>query len=250
MSKKSALAGSLTPLKQLTLNFGQRSSPNTARVTRECPDCSMIYRLDDKHEEHLHAKHHTEHTRAPNLLKYVSPKSGEKLVHAYDEGKCVVVEYGTDAPHTVQRACQVLDFVDAQLGIEEKRLSRKLKPLTKFYMFVTGADNRIVGFCMAEPVESAHRIAYLNSENGAFTLGERVASAKCGISRVWVAESARRRRVASRLLDCVSVNFVYVRTLDAPKEIAFSDPTEFGRELARSYCRTNSFLIYNSSSPN
>ena len=48
-----------SPLRQLTLNFGAKSS-NLVQKTIECNDCGMIYNLNDKNDEHLHKKYHAE----------------------------------------------------------------------------------------------------------------------------------------------------------------------------------------------
>ena len=239
----------LTPLKQMTLNFGQKSSPKT---TSECKECGMVYQLNDKQDEQLHAKYHGENKEA-SLLKYTSMR-GEKLVQEYTDGKCVVIEYGTDSNQSIQKALKVLDFVDNQLGISENRQQnnsdrsphRHIKNLSKFYFFVSSISNRIVGFCLAEHVEKAHKISYLNENANTFTYDEKSASepANCGINRIWVASNMRRHGIATRILDCVRVNFIYIYKLE-PHQLAFSDPTEYGRKLAKSYCKNDSFLIYN-----
>ena len=252
MSKKYT-SSSLTPLKQCTLNFGQKSSP---KVNNECKECGMIYRLNDKQEEQMHSKYHKEN-KETSLLKYSCLRvNNEKIVLENNEGKCVVIEYGIDSPQAIQKALSVLDFVDCQLGIVNEKTTksqlnessnRSLKKFSKFYFYISSISKQIVGFCLAEPIENAQRITYLNeNENSFTTTNEDVLKAKCGINRIWVASTMRRKGIATKLLDCVCINFIYIRKLES-NELAFSDPTENGRKLAWNYCKTNSFLIYNSS---
>lgn len=231
-----------TPFKQLTLNFGQK-----VEKTIQCPDCYLFYNTHDKEDTQLHSKLHNERE---NALKYVSSK-GEKLVQEYSDGKCIVIEVGIDSKQLVSKAIQVLDYVDSQLGINNKNSTnqttsnQKLKDSTKIYLFVSLPVKKIVGVCMAEPIEKAFKIEY--PSNSAKTFSYNVAkpeTAVCGINRIWVSVNARRQRIASRLLDCVRINFLYFKSLQL-NEIAFSDPTENGQALAKSYTQTDTFLVYN-----
>ena len=236
----------------MTLNFGQKSSPKS---TNECKECGMIYHLNDKQDEQLHARYHTENKEA-SLLKYTSSIKGEKLVQEYTDGKCIVIEYGIDSHQAIQKALQVLDFVDFQLGINENQQQinsdqkphRNIKHMSKFYFYISSITKKIVGFCLAEHIEHAQKIAYLNENKSSFTISDENTQekVKCGINRIWVASSMRRKGIASKLLDCVCVNFIYIHKLETC-QLAFSDPTEFGRKLARNYCKNDTFLIYNCS---
>lgn len=240
----------LTPLRQMTLNFGQKSSP---KVTNVCKECGMIYHLNDKEDEQLHFKYHSSN-KDTNILKYSTSIKGEKLVQEYTDGKCIVVEYGIDSHQAIQKALNVLDFVDSQLGINEnqqeisfnQKSHRNIKPSSKFYLFISSITKKIVGFCLAEHIENAQKIAYLNKNQSTFTFSDENTQekVKCGINRIWVASDMRRQGIASKLLDCVCVNFIYIHKLE-PCQLAFSDPTEFGRKLARNYCKNDNFLIYN-----
>lgn len=228
-----------TPLKQLTLNFGQKPSK-----TVHCSECCITYDQNDKEDSQLHAKIHNE---KDIVLKYSTLK-GEKTVQEYSDGKCIVIETGIDSKQLVNKAIQILDYVDNQLGIgsnKNNEIATKLKESTKIYLFYSNSCKKIVGVCIAEPIDKAYKIEYLNTDGCTFTMNEsKCEKAICGINRIWVASHMRRQRVASRLLDCVRINFLYFRSLNL-NELAFSDPTEFGRSLAKNYFQTESFLIYN-----
>ena len=248
-----------TPFKQMTLNFGQR-----AQKAFKCQDCGLFYNPNDTEDNQLHTKFHNE---KENVLKYTSPRT-EKIVESFPNGKCIVIEAGIDQKQSLNKALTILNYIDMQLGINQNDnlnysitdldeleiISRmNIKESTKFYFFISMMTKKVVGFCMAEHVDKAYKIKYLNQKTStsSFTydesdLPERV---KCGISRIWVAASMRRNGIASKLLDCVRMNFLYFRTLEL-KEIAFSDPTHFGQAFAKGYFKTDSFLVYNSVSRN
>ncbi|RNA11791.1 N-acetyltransferase ESCO2 isoform X1 [Brachionus plicatilis] len=237
-----------TPFRQLTLNFGQKpAEPN------QCKECGMIYDLDDRHDDQMHTKYHQDKDRA---VKYFSMK-GEKVVQEYLDGKCVVIQIGIDQKLAIQKAFQILEFVDSQLGINERifvsqnnsensqNMPCHVKNLSKFYFFISFISKKIDGFCLAEPIEWAHRIKYLGDNQTNFTFDElKKEKAYCGITRIWVSAEMRRKGIASRLLECVCQNFLYIKPL-MPSEIAFSDPTQLGQSLARSFTKSNHFLIYN-----
>ena len=65
-----------TPLKQLTLNFGQKD-----REPIKCLECNLLYNSNDKEDSQFHKKIHAE---LETTLKYTSLK-GEKIVQEYPE---------------------------------------------------------------------------------------------------------------------------------------------------------------------
>jgi N-acetyltransferase len=242
-----------TPFKQLTLNFGQKSPRST-----KCQECGMVFNSNDKEDEQIHHKYHRE---KDSILKYNQLKN-EKVVAEYFDGKCIVIEYGVDLKQSTNKALQLLDYVDNQLGINELNRfkfemynenvgfsnNRSIKTFSKFYLFISAATKRIVGFCMAEQIDQSHKIMCLSSENQNEAISvdkEKTKEVICGINRIWVSSEARRNRIATRLLDCVCKNFLFVQNIGNNK-LAFSDPTEFGKLLAKSYAKTNSVFVYTS----
>jgi N-acetyltransferase len=101
---------------------------------------------------------------------------------------------------------------------------------------------------MAEQIDQSHKIMCLSDDNQNEAISvekEKTKEVICGINRIWVSSEARRNRIATRLLDCVCKNFLFIQTIESNK-LAFSDPTEFGKLLAKSYCKTNSVFVYTS----
>jgi len=65
----------------------------------------------------------------------------------------------------------------------------------------------------------------------------------CGISRIWVHNSARRRGIASRLLEVARENLVYGFVIPR-KQVAFSQPTIDGKLFALHYTGTKQLMVY------
>jgi len=201
----------------------------------------------------MHMKLHNE---KDSILKYSLLKE-EKLVQTFADGKCIVIEYGYDSKQALNKALSILNYVDMQLGIKQQSHVVKnllpdetiqeynIKSSTKFYLYISTLTKKVVGFCMAEQIGQAYKIVSLGKDQ-VFTYDETKASTKatCGISRIWVAASMRRAGIATKLLDCVRINFLYFSSLDK-NEVAFSDPTQLGQAFARHYFQTDSFLVYN-----
>lgn len=230
-----------TPQKQMILDFGQKNIG-----LKQCKECGMVYDLNDKHDLDLHQNYHKQ---KDNILKFNGFKN-EKIVKEYLDGRCIVIEPDFDSKIAKQKAEQMLKYVDTQLGIRNQVLSEinsknESSPNScKYYLFIH--LNRIIGFCLAETISKAFKIKFLNETTTCIDK-DCEAKAVCGISRIWVDAKYRRMKIASKLLDCVRINFLYYQTLSL-NDIAFSDPTENGRRLACSYFKTNNFLVYENSS--
>ncbi len=232
-----------SPLKQLTLNFGQK-----AQKAIRCADCDLFYNPNIKEDIQLHLKYHSD---LESTLKYALSSKNEKQIESFpDNSRIIVIESGGhDSKQAISKAMSILDYVDSQLGINEKSTTH-IPEATKFYLYICGVTKKVAGFCMAEPLRTAFRIVSLNNKtnSSSFSYDESLPgeTVKCGISRIWVAAGMRRKGIAKKLLDCVRLNFLFVESLSL-SDIAFSDPTHFGQALARNYCQTESFLVYNSS---
>lgn len=64
-----------------------------------------------------------------------------------------------------------------------------------------------------------------------------------GVNRIWTWVGARRRRIATRLVECARCNFYFGAPI-LKKHIAFSDPTVSGLEFAKKYCGADFVLVY------
>eukprot|EP00667_Euglena_gracilis_P012914 EG_transcript_13294 len=65
----------------------------------------------------------------------------------------------------------------------------------------------------------------------------------CGISRIWVHSCARRRGIATILVEVARKHLVYGFEFP-PSQVAFSQPTRDGKLFARTYTGTEQLMVY------
>lgn len=127
-------------------------------------------------------------------------------------------------------------------------------------MYLYIQNKQILGCLVAGDIEKANRML----DRPEALCSEEFFPAVCGISRIWTAENARRKGVASRLVDSMRFvfffstksmklfncpiltlreNFLSFKTLGV-EEIAFSSPSVSGREFAAKYTGNPCFLVY------
>eukprot|EP01083_Nonionella_stella_P035462 96745_1 len=64
-----------------------------------------------------------------------------------------------------------------------------------------------------------------------------------GVRKIWVHGKARRRGVATKLVDQIRSHFIYGYVIPK-KEVAFSQPTRMGKRFALRYLKNPRFLVY------
>ncbi len=114
----------------------------------------------------------------------------------------------------------------------------------RFYLYVEG--EKCIGLCLAERIKEAYKVLSDKGEvlepsktltlstSSSISISEEPDPAILGISRIWVSVSHRRKGIGLALLDCATGDFVY--GMEVPREmVAFSQPTESGGCLARSW---------------
>ncbi|KAI8913175.1 ESCO1/2 acetyl-transferase-domain-containing protein, partial [Entophlyctis helioformis] len=98
------------------------------------------------------------------------------------------------------------------------------------------ADDRVQGCVLAEPLSHAYTSLDDNK------CSRDAVPAVVGISRIWVAPHARRKGIATRLLDAVRHRFVMGTELRR-EDVAFSQPSSAGGRLALRYLGPH-FKVY------
>ncbi|KAI8926173.1 ESCO1/2 acetyl-transferase-domain-containing protein, partial [Entophlyctis helioformis] len=98
------------------------------------------------------------------------------------------------------------------------------------------ADDRVQGCVLAEPLSHAYTSLDDNK------CSRDAVPAVVGISRIWVAPHARRKGIATRLLDAVRHRFVMGTEL-RHEDVAFSQPSSAGGRLALQYLGPH-FKVY------
>ncbi|XP_055935190.1 N-acetyltransferase ESCO2-like [Argiope bruennichi] len=225
---------------QLIIDAGQKEIG--AKI---CKTCGMIYTIGQEEDEKLHAGYHQ--TYLINL-KFLGWKK-ERVVGNYMDGRIIQVK-DTDENFSTKKIKDILFIVNRDLGFSAAELP--VRSNVMILLFISN-DKRVNGCLVAEEIQSASRVVSAETSEksdgrsiwklGSWYASSEIVPAICGVNRIWVSHDFRRRKVASRLVDCLRKNFLYGYFVDQ-HELAFTDPTVDGREFAASYTGTDNFLVY------
>ncbi|DAA76777.1 TPA_exp: putative Sister chromatid cohesion acetyltransferase Eco1 [Trichophyton benhamiae CBS 112371] len=252
-------------LKQTTLDLGVAS--NTVRI--ECDTCGMHYIPSSELDRSIHRRYHDHNSAYGGGVEF-----GKSFVRAnasrwvyeasrFEEGYVVIVDRKSSAG-TKNHAKRVLEIANLDLGavdIDDSVLWSKVEAkqggeeVDRFKFFLHMKGSRCVGLALAERIWEAHGITSKPSK----LIPKRPSSLSCslsltketypvlvGISRIWTCRMSRRKGIALDLLDCVVSNYFYGMEM-ARTQVAFSQPTECGCALMRTFYGDKDWRIYTGS---
>ncbi|KAM4841113.1 N-acetyltransferase ESCO1 isoform 1-T2 [Thomomys bottae] len=230
--------------KQLIIDAGQKRFGAVS-----CNVCGMLYTASNPEDETQHLLFHNQFISA---VKYVGWKK-ERILAEYPDGRIIMV-LPEDPKYALKKVDEIREMVDNDLGFQQAPLMCYSR--TKTLLFISN-DKKVVGCLIAEHIQWGYRVIeeklpVIKSEEEKVRFERQKAwccstspePAICGISRIWVFSMMRRRKIASRMIECLRSNFIYGSYL-SKEEIAFSDPTPDGKLFATQYCGTGQFLVYN-----
>ncbi|KFP03850.1 N-acetyltransferase ESCO1, partial [Calypte anna] len=230
--------------KQLVIDAGQKRFGAIS-----CNICGMLYTVSNPEDETQHLLFHNQFISA---VKYVGWKK-ERILAEYPDGKIIMV-LPDDPKYALKKVEEIREMVDNDLGFQQAPLMCYSR--TKTLLFISN-DKKVIGCLIAEHIQWGYRVIEekvpeISSENEKVIFERQKAwccstspePAICGISRIWVFSMMRRKKIASRMIECLRSNFIYGSYL-SKEEIAFSDPTPDGKLFATQYCGTGQFLVYN-----
>ncbi|NXD87608.1 ESCO1 acetyltransferase, partial [Halcyon senegalensis] len=230
--------------KQLIIDAGQKRFGAIS-----CNICGMLYTVSNPEDETQHLLFHNQFISA---VKYVGWKK-ERILAEYPDGKIIMV-LPDDPKYALKKVEEIREMVDNDLGFQQAPLMCYSR--TKTLLFISN-DKKVIGCLIAEHIQWGYRVIEeklpeVSSENEKVIFERQKAwccstspePAICGISRIWVFSMMRRKKIASRMIECLRSNFIYGSYL-SKEEIAFSDPTPDGKLFATQYCGTGQFLVYN-----
>ncbi|XP_006867349.1 PREDICTED: N-acetyltransferase ESCO1 [Chrysochloris asiatica] len=230
--------------KQLIIDAGQKRFGAVS-----CNVCGMLYTASNPEDETQHLLFHNQFISA---VKYVGWKK-ERILDEYPDGKIIMV-LPEDPKYALKKVDEIREMVDNDLGFQQAPLMCYSR--TKTLLFISN-DKKVVGCLIAEHIQWGYRVIeeklpVIGTEEEKVRFERQKAwccstlpePAICGISRIWVFSMMRRKRIASRMIECLRSNFIYGSYL-SKEEIAFSDPTPDGKLFATQYCGTGQFLVYN-----
>lgn len=260
-------------LTQMTLDLG-------VETRKTCRDCGMEYVTSNQDDATLHRMWHDKDDGGVDLGKAF--QRGSAMRWAYEvphiEGIVVVVDRKTSAPAKchVKKVLEVVGKELSSVPISEDVLWSQKSLINKgaingkgikqsdaeerndhrsdrYKVFLHIVEGKCVGLCLAERITEGRPVKASEQKevngNGAMpsssiSVENVYRPAIVGISRIWVSKTFRRKGVATNLLDCVMSHFIYGMEIDK-EEVAFSQPTESGAQLARAWFGEQSgWLVY------
>lgn len=215
---------------QYALDFGQSDFDAI-----ECKTCKMLYTKGEIEDEKHHLIYHDQFVNSP---KFPPTWKVERTVVLFNNGDKIISIYPNDPKHMINKIEELVKIADHELGINSP-FEQLLKHICFFLIYVTN-NRRIGGFTAGEKIQNASPLI----SNQPFTISPTKQPAEVGIARLWIHESFRRQKFATRLVDILRANLYNDRIISNDK-VAFSESTNCGIEFAKFYTNRN-LLIYTS----
>lgn len=250
---------------------------------KTCKTCGMEYTPSNTEDSVLHRDFHSMNVGGVDVGKAFWKDHGLKRVsptgtYWLEDGAEILLVDRRSPLAAKNKVKRVLEVVRAELGaadISEKELWTGLEPTAppeiarqkaksngpdrredRFKSFLYLKGDKCVGFCLAEKIGRAARvvdpvvdeekqeIATPLPRSSSISVSLDADVALLGISRIWTSNAHRKQGIATNLLETARSNFFY--GMEVPRElIAFSQPTESGSQLARSwYDKTFGWHVY------
>lgn len=206
----------------------------------------MSYHPSTPDDDALHKRFHA---KSVGGVDFALKPPKHHVVWRGGEGDSHVLVVGRSAASAEKRkAKEVLEVVDSELGAAEIGEADLWADADdgggdrfKVYLYIRG--KKCIGLCLAERISKAYcvlddRLPAGKGCSSSVSVSDTAQPALLGISRIWTCSSHRRQGIAARLLDCARDTFIYGMHLEKSM-VAFSQPTESGGGLARSWFCAN-----------
>ncbi|KFM76928.1 N-acetyltransferase ESCO1, partial [Stegodyphus mimosarum] len=211
----------------------------------------MVFSAGEENDETVHAKYHDMYLMNLRFLGW----KNEHVVGEYTDGRIIMVTKESKN-FMLKKVKEILVIANRDLGFPSD--SFPIRPNATFLLFISN-DKRVAGCVVGESITSACHVILdtrcsvtcetkeIELKNvwkiGNWCCSSEAVPAICGVNRIWVAKEHRRRKIASRLMDCLRCHFLYGYVVGI-RELAFTDPSPDGREFAAAYTGTDNFLVY------
>jgi hypothetical protein len=226
---------------------------------KACKTCGMEYIPSNAEDAALHRKFHAMNVGGVDFTKTTVERFRKNQVWTGGDGSFIAMVGRKDALALRHRTSEVLKVVNTELAAvpiaDEDLWSRASTADTvtadsksavgdrfKTYLYIRG--QKCIGACLAERIWEAYAVLaqddasaqalQLSSENrsSSISVGATATPVILGISRIWTSNQHRKQGIATRLLDCARSEFFH-GMLVVKDEVAFSQPTQSGGNLAR-----------------
>lgn len=231
---------------------------------KACKTCGMEYIPSNAEDTALHRKFHAMNVGGVDFTKATVDRLRKNQVWSGGDGSFIVVIGRKDALALRNKTSDVLKVVNTELGAvpitdedlwsqtraltDARKDGSRSTPVDRFKTYLYIRSQKCVGVCLAERIWEAYtvlaqddasaQIRQLATEtkSSSISISTATSPALLGISRIWASNQHRKQGIASRLLDCARSDFLYGLTVEK-EQVAFSQPTESGGNLARRWFR-------------
>ncbi|KAL6782130.1 hypothetical protein ACKKBF_B10780 [Auxenochlorella protothecoides x Auxenochlorella symbiontica] len=207
--------GASATLRQSFLDLGQRSFHFV-----QCPSCGLTYSPGQPDDEALHRQHHAKACR-PAVYR-----AGKGHTTVWSDADASIIQ----VPHDASQAQTLTAMLAREMGLDAAWLGRT-RP--RLWLYVVQESKHVLGAVWAE--RRLVRLAAQPSDDHPTQGHSPPGHSHVGVRAVWVRASARRRGVASRLLEAV-LGVDAALSCRLPRgRLAFTDPTADGLAFARAF---------------
>lgn len=210
----------------------------------KCSQCEMTYSpsaLDDAaahkiyHDMHLKGRKWSSnwgtHIGSHGNSVMLTPPSSSRTGSLTAQNEQIVMVRPESVPE-VKATMEIMDIVNDELNAPHDENDFWSQPGGQGKAFLYVKDNRAVGVITVEVLEP-ERGRWMVYESKSIIEHVRP-SFLLGISRIWVCRLERHKNIATKLVEAARENTIYGKCIDK-RHIAWSQPTDSGGKLARSY---------------
>lgn len=235
---------------QLTLDLGQSTE-------KHCKECGMTYRPSNAEDRETHKWYHAKQKVEVELSRaFVQSLLPKNVVWRDSEGTVIAKVTSKSTLRNRAHVEKVLDVVESELGgvgIPSSTLWCDSSG-QRYAVFLYIRGDQCLGVCVSREISKARRVRASQSDlkvdaadrstDKSIVASEEEYPARLGISRIWTSKEVRRKGIAWTLLNTAISNFDFAVSI--PKQlVAFSQPTDSGARLARSwFAKDDGWLVY------
>lgn len=222
--------------RQYHLDFGQ--SP---LGVEECSECGSVYQRGDLDDERRHRDRHDRHVHGFPFDGWRNEPLVRMTISGSHSDRILRINHN-NVKGREQSVKAWLERLHAELGGHYHNLDSQSLIGNDEYLYIYVRDRRVVALMtVKEHVQSQA----INPSSPTPTLDTHssVTISPLGIERVWVLRQWRYQGIATSMLEAACLCH-YTGMMLERSEVAFSQPTSDGRQLARSFTGLDAFQAY------
>ncbi|EAL67451.1 GCN5-related N-acetyltransferase [Dictyostelium discoideum AX4] len=254
----STTIASTTPiLEQTVIDAGQK---NVGQMV--CSKCKMLYSYGSKEDEAAHQSFCNGNIQQQKVI--IKNWQSMKIVNTFPNGRSIIVVTKDNISNNSALSSKInllKEIINIELGYASPSPSPSSNVHNnnknkndndndndnddddneeKLFLYLD-SNGRVLGCLIAERVEKGYKI---ESSSPTIQCSKVPTKILCGINRIWVLPSSRKRGIASKLMESLASNMYYCYHLKK-HEIATTQPSTTGLLFFNNYFKTNQFLLYN-----